>query len=58
MSGRGGCAQGAVLTAGLVVWALKPTSATDGGFCEFGTQNSTVVVSERTVGGTWRDPGG
>jgi hypothetical protein len=26
-------AQGAVLMAGLVVWALKPPNATDGGFC-------------------------
>jgi hypothetical protein len=32
-SGRGGRARGAVLTAGLVVWASKPPSATDGGFC-------------------------
>jgi hypothetical protein len=28
-SGRGGCAWGAVLTTGLVVWASKPPSATD-----------------------------
>jgi hypothetical protein len=32
-SGRGGRAQGAALTTGLVVWALKPLDATDGGFC-------------------------
>jgi hypothetical protein len=32
-SDRGGCAQGAVLTTGLVVCASKPPSATDGGFC-------------------------
>jgi hypothetical protein len=31
-SGHGGRAQGAVLTTGLVVWALKPHSGTDGGF--------------------------
>jgi hypothetical protein len=32
-SNRGGRARGAVLTAGFVVWASKPPSATDGGFC-------------------------
>jgi hypothetical protein len=32
-SDRGGRARGAVLTAGLVVWASKPPSATDGWFC-------------------------
>jgi hypothetical protein len=32
-SDRGGRAQGAVLTAGLVIWASKPPSAMDGGFC-------------------------
>jgi hypothetical protein len=31
--GRGGRARGAVLTTGLVVWASKPPSVTDGGFC-------------------------
>jgi hypothetical protein len=30
---RGGRAQGAVLTVGLVVWASKPPIARDGGFC-------------------------
>jgi hypothetical protein len=30
---RGGRTRGAVLTTGLVVWASKPPSATDGGFC-------------------------
>jgi hypothetical protein len=33
VSDRVGCAQGAVLTVGLVVWASKPPSATDGWFC-------------------------
>jgi hypothetical protein len=33
MSGHGGHARGAVLTAGLVIWASKPPSATDGEFC-------------------------
>jgi hypothetical protein len=32
-SDRGGRARGVVLTTGLVVWASKPPSATDGGFC-------------------------
>jgi hypothetical protein len=32
-SDRGGRARGAVLTTDLVVWASKPPSATDGGFC-------------------------
>jgi hypothetical protein len=32
MSDRGGRARGAVLTASLVVWASKPSTATDGGF--------------------------
>jgi hypothetical protein len=31
-SDRGGRARGAVLTAGLVIWASKPPSATDGWF--------------------------
>jgi hypothetical protein len=33
MSDCGGRARGAVLTTGLVVWASKPPSATDGWFC-------------------------
>jgi hypothetical protein len=33
VSDRGGRARGAVLTIGLVVWASKPPSPTDGGFC-------------------------
>jgi hypothetical protein len=32
-SDRGGHARGAVLMTGLVVWASKPPSATDDGFC-------------------------
>jgi hypothetical protein len=32
-SDREGHARGAVLTTGLVVWASKPPSATDGWFC-------------------------
>jgi hypothetical protein len=32
MSDYGGCIRGAVLMAGLVVWASKPPSAMDGGF--------------------------
>jgi hypothetical protein len=32
-SERGGRARGAVLTAGLVIWASKPPNATNGGFC-------------------------
>jgi hypothetical protein len=52
VSGRGGRARGAVLTTRLVVWASKPSST------EFGPQNSTVVVPERTGGGTRRDRGG
>jgi hypothetical protein len=31
-SDHGGRARGAVLTAGFVIWASKPPSATDGGF--------------------------
>jgi hypothetical protein len=33
VSDGGGRARGAVLTVGLVVWALKPPNTTDGGFC-------------------------
>jgi hypothetical protein len=47
-----------VLTAGLVVWAWKPPNATDGGFAEFGPQNSVVAVPEGTSGGTRCDRGG
>jgi hypothetical protein len=43
---------------GLVVWASKPPSATDGGFAEFGPQNSAAAVPEGTGGGTWHDRGG
>ena len=43
---------------GLVVWASKPPSATDGGFAEFGPQNSAAMVPEGTGGGTWHDRGG
>jgi hypothetical protein len=57
-SDRGGRAQGAVLTTGLVVWASKPPSATDEWFAEFGPQNSAVVVPAGTGGGTRRDRGG
>jgi hypothetical protein len=55
-SDRGGRARGAVLTAGLVVWASKPPSAAlwMSSFGEFGPQNSAVAVPEGTGGGTRR----
>ena len=49
-SDRGGRARGAVLTAGLVVWASKPPSATDGGFY--------CIWASKLGGGTWLDRGG
>jgi hypothetical protein len=53
VSGRGGRARDVGLTLGLVVWASKPPSATDGGFSEFGPQNSTMAVLEGTGSGMW-----
>jgi hypothetical protein len=50
VSGRGGRARGAVLTTGLVVWASKPPSATDGGFY--------CIWASKLGGGTWLDRGG
>jgi hypothetical protein len=57
-SGRGGRARGAVLMAGLVVWASKPPSATYGGFCGVWASELVAAVPEGTSGDTWIDRGG
>jgi hypothetical protein len=51
VSGRGGRARGVMLTVGLVVWASKPPSATDGGFCWVWTSKLGDNGSE---GNRWR----